>query len=136
MCSGLWALNWSTRSIKISHTRSYSNNIKKGILNPCMMSRGPSGPTTLIFAFSYVNTYCLRIDLFSNRYSPNNARRPSEVSLIPLRRVGPYGPRSIFCAIYVIFFLVQSALCCLEGLSLKRFVNLSLPIVIRTSKIL
>jgi hypothetical protein len=43
----------------------------------------------------------------------------------------PHGPFNIFSVIYVIFFLVQSALCYLEGLSLKRFVNLSLPIVIR-----
>jgi hypothetical protein len=121
MCSGLWALNWSIRSIKISHTRSYSNNIKKGILNPYTMSGDPTGPTTLIFAFSYLNTYRLRIDLFSNRYSPNNARRPSEVSLIPLTGVGSYGPRSIFCVICD-FFLVQSALRCLGGLSFKRFV--------------
>jgi hypothetical protein len=53
-------------------------------INPCTLSGGPTGPTTLIFVFSYVNTYRLRIDLFSNRYSPNNARRPYEISLIPL----------------------------------------------------
>jgi hypothetical protein len=45
--------------------------------------------------------------------------------------VGPHGPRNIFSVIYLILFLVQSALYYFEGLSLKKFVNLSLPILIR-----
>ena len=52
--------------------------------NPCTLFGGPTGPTTQISVYCYVNNYAFRSDLSSNRYSPNNTQRSYEVSLISL----------------------------------------------------
>ena len=67
-----------------SHSNSANTNCSGINVNPRALFGGPTRPTRLFFVFSYVDTYSFLIDLFSNRYSSNNTRRPYEISSMPL----------------------------------------------------